>query len=213
MVLCIQAAIIQAQIQINISNLFEWRHFPFLIICVCIQTTGHHHIAVRWIAEIKIFTFIIRGFQNGMHTHKKRRFIYLCWTEAHDSSLRRTPVSVNVKNCDRVTFGRWHVYKPKLYGFSLSCCKSSRQRFCSLAANLKFKCYSVNYVFIILVIGLIDRIIDLVIWYEPAIKLSIFGWNEFLRINITQIPGKRFTFQFISQYTTMCNVTNVRMIL
>lgn len=61
---------------------------------------------------------------------------YLCWTEAHDSSFRTTPLSVSVKNCDRVTFGRWHVYRPKLYGFSLSCCKSSRQRFCSLAANL-----------------------------------------------------------------------------
>lgn len=48
---------------------------------------------------------------------------------------------------------------------------------------------------------------------SPAIADRIFGWNEFFRINILQIPIERFTLQFLSQDTPMRYITNVRMVL
>lgn len=50
MVLCIQIAIVQAYIQINISYLVEWCHLPFFIVFIIIQATGHNHIALFRIA-------------------------------------------------------------------------------------------------------------------------------------------------------------------
>lgn len=93
---------------------------------------------------------------------------------------------------------------PKLYGDSLSFCKSSKHK--SWDANLHANDRSQS-----MFVDERDPVENLA--FLPAVSLNILRWYEFLRIDVLQVPGKWFAFQFVAQHAPMRHIADIRMIL